>query len=117
VNTGFLCRDASPLTGIALITVDDGGQNAIVVVPCANSCAGAGDMPVAESAIRAASLRLAQPECSLDAVARAIGGAKASTIEVVLNLGPAQVLDQGLLAWVDYLAPNRSELRPLARGQ
>jgi ribokinase len=99
-------------SGTALITVDDAGENSIVVVPGANGLL----RPVhvddaAEAGVFAnAKVVLAQLEVPLETVTRAFElGREASTLNV-LNAAPAQALPSSLLALIDMLVVNEHEL-------
>jgi ribokinase len=114
VDTTYVLRDADSPTGVALITVDAAGQNTIVVASGANADLSVADIDAAEDAFEGAAVLLVQLESPLPAVARAIELAKAHGVKVVLNPAPAQPLDADLLANVDYLIPNQTELAMLA---
>jgi len=109
--------DTSPVTvaqqersGIAVITVDGHGENTIVVDPGANGAFTPDLLEVVADPVRAARLVLLQLEIPLDTVAAAV--AMASGI-VVLNPAPAADLDRDVLAAVDVLVPNATELARL----
>ncbi len=101
--------DAATATGVALIVVDDTGQNSIVVAPGANMCLSPADVDAAQQAILAADVLLLQLESPVHTVKRAAELAKAHGITVVLNPAPAQPVPDALLALVDILVPNESE--------
>lgn len=98
-------------TGLALITLDDDAENAIVVSPGANGRVGASDVDAAADKVRRAAVLLVQLETPMEAVVRA---AELAAGKVVLNPAPAQPLPADVLASVDVLVPNRSELAVLA---
>jgi len=110
VDTRHVRRDQEAPTGVALITLNAAGQNAIVVAPGANARVTPQDVIAAEAAFAGAAVLLLQLECPLPAVAQAIALAKQHGAQVVLNPAPAQPLDAALLAQVDYLLPNQNEL-------
>jgi ribokinase len=97
-------------TGVALITVNAEGQNTIVVVPGANSCLVPLDLPAAQQAFVDANVVVLQLEIPLPTVEWAIDLAHRCGAQVVLNPAPAQPLPAALLAAVDHLIPNESEL-------
>lgn len=117
VDTTFICRDPNAATGVALITLDQAGQNTIVVASGANMQVSAQDIEQAAAAFEGASLLLMQLECPLEAVEAAAELAQQYGIPVVLNPAPARPLPQSLLARVDYLLPNQHELQLLAEGE
>jgi ribokinase len=94
-------------SGIALITVADGGENTIAVSPGANAHLGPADIDAAAGLLSSADVVLAQLEVPIEAVTAA---ARAATGKVLLNPAPARPLPDELLAAVDVLIPNRSEL-------
>lgn len=110
IDTTFIREDNESPTGVALITVDQAGQNTIVVIPGANGKVNPQDITAAENAFQDAGFLLAQLECPLPAVTRAVAAAKDHSLQVVLNPAPAQPLDPVLLSQVDYLLPNQTEL-------
>lgn len=114
VDIDHVRRDAGVPTGVAFITVDKEGQNTIVVASGANASLTPRDVSAAEEAFVGAGVLLLQLEIPLDVVERAISLARQHNVLVVLNPAPAQVLDADLLAEVDYLIPNQTELALLA---
>ena len=98
-------------TGIALITVDDGGENSIVVSPGANGRVTEADVKEAGDVVSSADAVLLQLEIPLETV---VAAARTATGTVILNPAPARPLPPSLLEAVDVLVPNRSELALLA---
>ena len=92
VDTSWISRDAEAPTGVALITVDDGGQNTIVVASGANMRLTPEYVFAAEAAFEDAAILLMQLESPLPAIARAIELAHLHGAQVVLNPSPAQPL-------------------------
>jgi ribokinase len=117
VDTSFIYRDPQAASGVALITLDEAGQNTIVVASGANMRVSPKDIQQAEVAFEGANLLLMQLECPLEAVEAAADLAQQRGIPVVLNPAPARPLPASLLAKVDYLLPNQSELQLLAEGE
>jgi ribokinase len=111
VDTSWLRRVPDVPSGIALITVAEGGENTIAVSPGANARLGPADIEAAGSLLMDAAVMLVQLEISLEVVAVAVRAARG---RVVLNPAPARELPPDLLSQVDVLVPNRSELGVLA---
>jgi len=105
-DTSFVTRVPAP-TGRAVITVDDRGENSIVVVPGANAHVTATFLPDAD-------VVLAQLEIPSEAVVAAFHDARHRGALTVLNPAPAARLDPALLGLVDVLVPNEHELAALA---
>ncbi|GAB4441332.1 MAG: ribokinase [Chloroflexi bacterium OHK40] len=113
VDLRFVQDDPVAPSGVALISVDAAGQNAIIVAPGANARVGPEDIRAAEEVIAGAALLVAQLECPLPAVAEAVALAGHHGVPVVLNPAPARQLDAALLRGVRYLVPNQHELAGL----
>ncbi len=109
MRRGSWDRDPDAPTGIALIVVEEGGQNSIVVSPGANGRVSPVDVSRAEEAIRSASLILLQLEIHLPSVIKAAQFAKNHGVKVILNPAPAQQLPAELLSLTDILIPNETE--------
>lgn len=96
-------------TGLAMITVAEGGENTIVVAPGANGTLSAEDIEPARSAIASCDVLLMQLETPLATVAAAAKIARESGKPVILNAAPARGLTPELLKLVDVLLVNRTE--------
>jgi ribokinase len=121
VDTSALGRDATAPTGVALITVGAGGENAIVVSPGANSRLTAAD---AESAVRRltwGAVVSAQLEIPAETVVAAARAARGRGARFVLNTSPPEPLaEEGfareVLPLCDPLVVNEHEARLLTAG-
>ncbi len=109
VDTRFVVRDPEAPSGVALIAVDSGGQNSIVVAPGANGRLTHDDVERARPAFAAADVVVLQLEIPVETVARAVSLARELSKTVVLNPAPVQTLPDGLLRGVDVLTPNEHE--------
>lgn len=112
VNTDGLAVASDSPSGIALITVDAQGDNAITVSPGANALVDSALLDAHASALSADVVQL-QLEIPLEAVTYA---AQKATGTVVLDPAPAPSggLPEELLSAVDVLVPNETELALLA---
>jgi ribokinase len=109
VNTQFVIQDPEASTGVALIEVDDSGENSIVVASGANMRVTSLDVDAAQEAISAADLLLLQLEIPLKTVLQAAVLAKRKNVTVILNPAPARKLTSELLRLVDIIIPNETE--------
>jgi len=109
----FVGTEEGAATGIAIIEVDDGGQNTIVVAPGANAHVTHADIDAARSIIASSQAVIAQLEIPLDTVQYALSTARAANVLTILNPAPAQPLPTELLSLVDLLVPNETEAAQL----
>lgn len=98
-------------TGTAIIVVDSHGQNSIVLSPGANGKVTPADIEAI--AFQDADMLLLQLEIPLETVIHAASLARQNGLRVILNPAPARQLPDSLLADVDILVPNESELQLL----
>lgn len=110
VDIRFVFSDPDAPSGVALITVDDRGDNSIVVASGANARLSPDHIAAAEEAFMDAEMLLLQLESPLPAIQEAIRLARKHGLRVILNPAPARTLEPELLKSVDYLIPNQSEL-------
>jgi ribokinase len=106
--TAVHTSNANP-TGVALIAVDDAGQNQIVVAPGANMDLAAGDVEAMRRVFRGGSVALFQLETPIATVEAALRLAREEGLRTILDPAPAQALSGELLRMVDILTPNESE--------
>ena len=111
IDTRHVSVDPEARSGLAVITLDDAGENAIVVSPGANARIPVSDITAAAPLLAASEVVLLQLEIPLDVVAA--GVAEAGGV-VILNPAPARPLPGSILRNVGILVPNRSELGVLA---
>ncbi|MBN1219890.1 MAG: ribokinase [Anaerolineae bacterium] len=111
VDHTYVSQDPEAATGVALITVDDAGENTIVLASGANMHFSPAHVDAAASAIAAAEVLLLQLEIPLETVTRAAEVAQAHGVRVILNPAPApaEPLPAELLSRVNILIPNETE--------
>ena len=113
VNTKYVTQTKEAPSGVALITVDDAGNNVIVVAPGANQKLSPEDVKEAESDISSSGALVAQLEVPLKTVEFAAQLANDSGVPFILDPAPAQKLSPALLKMVDVLTPNETEAQIL----
>jgi ribokinase len=110
---GIDCRhirtDPSAASGVALITVDQRGENSIVVAPGANALLSAADIIAAQEAIQQSDIILVQLEIPLETVEYLIQLAAERSKRVILNPAPARELPNSLLKQLALITPNATE--------
>lgn len=101
-------------TGVAIILVDDDGENSIAIVPGANAEATPQAVEAAIARIDADdAVLVACLEIPLDAVVAAARAAAARGWRVVLNPAPARALPPELVAATTVVTPNETEVEAL----
>lgn len=113
VDVTHVLTSTDTASGLALITVAEGGENMIVVSGGANALLSAEDVERARQVIEGASVLLLQLEVPMATAVAAARLARAAGASVILNAAPARVLPGELLALVDVLVVNRSEAATL----
>lgn len=109
INVKHVVHDLTRPSGVALILVDQNGENSIAVASGANDKLSPAQVRKAKSAFRRARVVLLQLETPLPTVAAAIELAAAHGVRVVLNPAPARPLPDQLLKLVYLLTPNETE--------
>jgi ribokinase len=109
VNTQYVNQTNEAPSGVALIMVDDSGNNVIVVAPGANQRLSPEDVKRAESDIASAGAVVAQLEVPLETIEFAAQLASSFNVPFILDPAPAQKLSPEILKLVDVLTPNETE--------
>ena len=112
VDVGRVRRLPGVSTGVALIAVDADGQNTIVVVPGAN--AGVDAPAVRDCGAMPGDVLVAQYEIPPESVVAFFAHGRDVGATCVLNPAPAAPAPAGLLALVDVLVVNETELATLS---
>jgi ribokinase len=108
VDTSWVLATEGSATGVALIFVEIGGENMIVIASGANGKLQPEDLQVAQTLFEPGFLLL-QLETPLETVAAAAAQGKKGGMTVILDPAPAQSLSKDLLQNVDLLTPNETE--------
>lgn len=114
VDTINLQRDPLASTGVALIVVEDSGENRIIVVGGANREMSPQDVLAAEAALSTAKMLLVQFEVPMPVVEAVLRLAGRCQIPVMVNAAPAYPIDAELIQLIDYLVVNEHEAEVLS---
>lgn len=101
--------DKKAASGVALINVDDKGENCIAVASGANANLLPADVKKSKSLIESASIVLMQLETPLDTIRYAASIAAAKNKTVILNPAPACNLPDDLYQHISIITPNEHE--------
>jgi ribokinase len=107
-------RDPQEPSGVALIFVEESGENSIAVASGANARLSPSDVEDARDVIAGASILLMQLETPLETVEAAARFAREAGTTIILNPAPARALPDTLLRLVSILTPNQSEAEQLS---
>ncbi|MDA9402888.1 ribokinase [Bradyrhizobium sp. CCBAU 45389] len=114
IDLGYIKETAEAHTGTAIITVAD-ADNTIVVIPGSNALVGADDVSVVP--LLKGDVAVSQFEIPLPTIAAFFRRARDAGAVTVLNPAPAQKMSSELLALVDILVLNETELGFLAGAE
>jgi len=109
LNTRYIAVDKNRPSGVALITVDDAGENSIVVAPGANAFLLPEDVEKAKKVILSSAILLLQLEIPVETVLYAAQMASKAGVKVILNPAPAQPLPETLYSSLYLISPNETE--------
>lgn len=113
VETSGVFVDQSVSSGVAVIAVDDSGENQIIVVAGANGRVNKEDVQRLESLLEGSAALLLQLEIPLSAVLSAVKAARTVGVTVMLDPAPVQDLPAELYPLVDIITPNEIEASQL----
>ncbi len=108
IDTDFVFTDDTAPSGIALIMVNEEGENCIVVAPGANANLLPADIETV-NAINEAAIILMQLEIPLATIEAVATKAKATNHQLIINPAPAQALSDELLNDLFLITPNETE--------
>ncbi len=109
IDISGILSDRTAPSGVALITVDEFGENAIAVASGANANLTPHDVEGALLKVKDPKLFLLQLEIPMDTVRYAIEYASAKGIKVIVNPAPVNSFVSDLFPLIDVLTPNRYE--------
>lgn len=96
-------------SGVAFITVDDNGENTIILSPGANAMVSDSDVQSAADIIARSNMLLLQNEIPWEATFAAMKMARRYQVPVVFNAAPAVELPSDVMQWIDVLVVNELE--------
>ena len=114
VKTDLISIDSSFSTGVAMILVEESGQNEITVASGSNMRLLPEHVAACSEYIAQAKVVLAQLEVPLDTVEMSLRLAKSAGAITILNPAPARRLPDSVYPLVDVLTPNEIECELLS---
>lgn len=114
ISTRLVLEDAAKASGIALITVDEQGENTIVVAPGANASLSPSDIQAALPSLPNHAFILCQLEIPIDTITFLASYAQEKNKNLILNPAPAQKLPESIYDQLFLITPNETEASLLA---
>ena len=109
INTDYIFSDSNKPSGVALITVDNNGENSIVVAPGANMAITSADIDKISHVIKEADILLMQLEIPVNVVEHAAKIGYDNGVKVILNPAPGIELPARMLKYLHLITPNETE--------
>ena len=109
-DTSYIEIDKNSPTGISLVTVEESGQNRIVMTPGANMTYDYKLLSKLENKIKEASCVVTQCEMTIDCVIELYRLCKKTGTKYIVNPAPALKLPEEILNGIYLLTPNETEL-------
>ena len=109
IDCTFVTKDPKYPSGVALISVDEQGENHIVVAPGANGHLNKFHIDAAFDKMPADALVLIQLEIPMETVTHVIEKTREKGLRTIVNPAPATKLPERLLEGLFLLTPNESE--------
>jgi ribokinase len=109
IETKYIIKDANNPSGVALITVDENGENSIVVASGSNGTLSQYDINNKIFDAEQSDIFLMQLEIPLKTVEFAALKASSNGNRVILNPAPAQELSDEILSSLFLITPNETE--------
>lgn len=113
IDTSLMKFTSNVATGVALIYVDQSGENCIAVAPGANNELLPADIEDARPYFEKADYLLLQLEIPMDTVEKAVNLAVECGVKVVLNPAPMFPLTDDVLSKLWLITPNETEAEKL----
>ncbi|HKD37259.1 MAG TPA: ribokinase [Pirellulales bacterium] len=113
ICTDHIFIDETSATGVALITVDERGENQIAVASGANANFSLRDIEQCADVIRKSEFLLVQLEIPIETLECTTRIAAEAGVTVILDPAPAMFLPNEIIETADYLTPNETEAAQL----
>ncbi|MBU3158336.1 ribokinase [Clostridium frigoris] len=113
INVNSIFKDDVKPTGTAIITVDNKGNNSIIVVAGANMTLNLEEIDKCKEVIVSSDIIVAQFETPIEVTMKAFKLAKENGVITILNPAPAKEIPKELFACTDIIVPNETEATTL----
>ncbi|MBU3218157.1 ribokinase [Clostridium estertheticum] len=113
INVDSIFKDDVKPTGTAIITVDNKGNNSIIVVAGANMALNLEEIDKCKEVIASSDIIVAQFETPIEVTMEVFKFAKENGVITILNPAPAKEIPKELFAYTDIIVPNETEATTL----
>jgi len=114
IDTRYIIKDPDNPSGVALITVDENGENSIVVAPGSNSKLTAYDIEEEVFETKPTDIFVMQLEIPIGTVEFIAQKTSGKGNRVILNPAPARQLSDDLLSCLFLITPNETEAEQIS---
>jgi ribokinase len=109
INTDFVFVDNENPSGVALILVDENGENSIAVASGANAHLQTTEVAKAIKNVQEGDIVLLQLETPISTIEYAIEACFNKKATIILNPAPAQILSEKIFRNLSFITPNETE--------
>jgi ribokinase len=109
INTDFVFVDNENPSGVALILVDENGENSIAVASGANAHLQTTEVAKAIKKVQEGDIVLLQLETPISTIEYAIEACFNKKATIILNPAPAQILSEKIFRNLSFITPNETE--------
>lgn len=113
INVEYVFEDKKEPTGMALIMVNEGGNNSIIVNSGSNMTLNSSEIKSTENIIKDSDILISQFETPEEITLEAFKMAKNYDKITILNPAPAKKINDELLKYTDLIIPNETEAEVL----
>lgn len=110
INVDSIIKVNDAVSGNAFITIDNKGDNTIIVYSGANEKLNCDIIESNEDTIKNADLMMTQLEIPIESIEKAMKIAKENNVKVLLNPAPVKNLPDSIYKLIDVITPNETEL-------
>ncbi|GAA0069050.1 ribokinase [Clostridium sardiniense] len=109
IDTSLVFEDSDEPTGMAMITVNNRGNNSITVISGSNMTLNKSEIDKSKEVIKNSDILISQFETPEEITLQAFKIAKENNKITILNPAPAKKIDDELLKYTDIIIPNETE--------
>ena len=109
IDTSLVFEDKNEPTGMAMITVNNRGNNSITVISGSNMTLNKSEIDKSKEVIKNSDILISQFETPEEITLEAFKIAKENNKITILNPAPAKKIDDELLKYTDIIIPNETE--------